>query len=69
MITSVRCGAGDEWVETNFMKCLKYVETPVSWEAAQEKCKAEGGELATFEDQEQMEYVTYVVPGQYSALC
>lgn len=65
------CGAGDGWTETYFRKCMKYVKTPIAtWDAAQAKCKAEGGELATFEDQEQVDYVTDVrkrFPGEHCA--
>ena len=59
------------WTETNFKKCLKFVNTPIkSWDDAQAACRSLGANLLTLNTPDEVEYIKTMrtlLPGKQSS--
>ena len=67
-LTAASSYCANGWTETNFKKCLKFVNTPIkSWDDAQAACRSFGANLLTLNTPDEVEYIKIMrtlLPGE-----
>ena len=70
-LTAASSYCANGWTETNFKKCLKFVNTPIkSWDDAQAACRSLGANLLTLNTPDEVEYIKTMrtlLPGKQSS--